>query len=70
MLARRYGAALTQGLGVADVEGWPEALQAVTAEDIMAAARDVLDLRASVTLTVRPPDAAPDAPPNALEVQP
>jgi zinc protease len=48
-LARRYGAALAQGLTVADVQAWPEILQAVSAEDIMAAARDVLDRRKSVT---------------------
>jgi len=48
-LARRYGAALAQGLTVADVQAWPEILQAVSAEDIMTAARDVLDRRRSVT---------------------
>lgn len=48
-LARRYGVALTTGLTVADVQAWPEALQAVTEEDVMAAARSVLDRRAAVT---------------------
>ncbi len=48
-LARRYGAALTSGLTVADVQAWPDALAAVTAEDVMAAAREVFDLRRSVT---------------------
>ena len=48
-LARRYGAALTSGLTVADVAAWPDILQAVTEEDIMAAAQDVLDIRRSVT---------------------
>ena len=48
-LAQRYGAALAQGLTVADVQAWPDILQAVTAEDIMAAARAVFDLRQSVT---------------------
>ncbi|MEL7343338.1 MAG: pitrilysin family protein, partial [Pseudomonadota bacterium] len=33
-LARRYGAGLTQGLTVADIEAWPDILQAVTQEDI------------------------------------
>lgn len=37
-LAERYGRALTQGLTVADVADWPAALQAVTAEDVLAAA--------------------------------
>lgn len=48
-LARRYGAALSIGLTVEDVANWPKALNAVTADDVMAAARDVLDLRNSVT---------------------
>ncbi|MDX1782066.1 MAG: pitrilysin family protein [Thalassovita sp.] len=48
-LAHRYGSALTQGLTVRDVQDWPDILQAVSADDIMAAAREVLDLRQSVT---------------------
>ncbi len=48
-LARRYGAALTSGLTVEDVAAWPDILQAVTEEDILAAAQDVLDVRRSVT---------------------
>ncbi|MBC7131620.1 MAG: insulinase family protein [Roseovarius sp.] len=48
-LARRYGAALTQGLTVADVAAWPAILQSTGPEEIMAAARDVLDRRRSVT---------------------
>ena len=48
-LARAYGVALTSGLTVEDVEAWPQALDAVTAEDVMRVARDVLDLRRSVT---------------------
>ena len=48
-LARRYGEALTSGLTVADVQAWPQILQAVTPEDVMAAARDVLDRRHAVT---------------------
>ena len=48
-LARRYGQALTQGLTVADVEAWPDMLQEVTTEEIMAAARAVFDRRTSVT---------------------
>ena len=48
-LARRYGVALTTGLTVEDVQAWPEALQDVTPEDVMAAARSVLDRRAAVT---------------------
>ncbi|WP_299964914.1 pitrilysin family protein [uncultured Roseobacter sp.] len=48
-IANRYGAALASGLTVEDVQAWPDILAAVTEEDIVAAARDVLDRRASVT---------------------
>lgn len=48
-LARRYGAALTSGLTVEDVAAWPDLLQAVTGEDIIAAAQRVFDSRRSVT---------------------
>ncbi len=48
-LANRYGRALTQGLSVQDVQDWPDVLQAVTAEQIVEAARDVLDRRRAVT---------------------
>lgn len=48
-LANRYGSALTQGLTVADVAAWPEILHAITAEDVMAAARRVFDRKQSVT---------------------
>ncbi|MDZ7710666.1 MAG: pitrilysin family protein [Roseovarius sp.] len=47
--ARRYGQAMTQGLTVADVQAWPDILQETTAEEIMAAARDVFDRKRSVT---------------------
>ena len=53
-LARRYGAALTSGLTVEDVQAWPDVLQAVTAEDILAAAERVLDRNQSVTGWVIP----------------
>ncbi|MEZ5753593.1 MAG: pitrilysin family protein [Paracoccaceae bacterium] len=48
-LARRYGEALANGLTIDDVRQWPEILGAVTAEDVMAAARLVLDRRKAVT---------------------
>lgn len=47
--ANRYGAALAIGLTVEDVQAWPGVLEAVTEDDIMQAARDVLDRRQSVT---------------------
>lgn len=48
-LARRYGAGLTQGLTIADIQAWPDILQEVTEEDIKAVAAKVLDRRQSVT---------------------
>jgi zinc protease len=48
-IARRYGAALTSGLSVEDVQAWPDILQAVTAEDVIEAARAVLRPETSVT---------------------
>ncbi len=48
-LANRYGRALTQGLTVEDVQAWPEILQSIMPEDIMAAAAEVLDRKKSVT---------------------
>lgn len=48
-IGNRYGQALTSGLTVEDIQAWPDILQAVTEDDIMQAARDVFDRRASVT---------------------
>jgi zinc protease len=48
-LARRYGAALTQSLTIADVQAWPDILQAVTPEDIKAVAVKVLNRDQAVT---------------------
>ncbi|MBM9593670.1 M16 family metallopeptidase [Roseitranquillus sediminis] len=48
-LARRYGQALTVGLAVDDVEAWPEILQSVTEEEVIAAARTLLDRSNAVT---------------------
>lgn len=47
--AREIGAALATGLSLDDVDAWPEALQAVTAEDVQAAARALFRPEASVT---------------------
>ncbi len=44
-IARIFGAFLTSGLKVEDVEAWPRRIGAVTHEQVMAAARAVLDLR-------------------------
>jgi zinc protease len=48
-LAREYGEALATGLTVKDVQDWPAILDAVTPEDVMAAARLVLDRKNAVT---------------------
>ncbi len=48
-IANRYGRALSSGLTVDDVRAWPDILQAVTGEEIVAAARDVLRSETSVT---------------------
>ncbi|WP_170603067.1 M16 family metallopeptidase [Ruegeria arenilitoris] len=48
-IGNRYGRALTSGLTVEDVQAWPDILQAVTGEEIIAAARDVLQRESSVT---------------------
>src|SRR3954466_4474067 len=48
-LARWYGAAITTGLSVDDVRGWPDRIRAVTAEQVRAAAQKWLDKKRSVT---------------------
>lgn len=61
-LARRYGRALTSGLTLDDVAAWPDLLQSVTAEDVMAAAREVLVEARSVTgRLMRPETVTPAA---------
>lgn len=48
-LARTYGAGLTTGLSIEDIEGWQDRVDAVTADDVMEAARAAFDLNRSVT---------------------
>jgi zinc protease len=48
-LARRYGAGLTQGLTIQDIQDWPEILQAVTTQDVKAVAAKVLQRDQAVT---------------------
>ena len=48
-LARRYGSGLTSGLTIEDIEAWPDILQAVTADDIIAAATAIFDRDNAVT---------------------
>jgi zinc protease len=47
--AHQYGMALASGLTVQDVQDWPDILQSVTTDEVMAAAREVLDRRHAVT---------------------
>jgi zinc protease len=48
-LARAYGEGLAIGLSVGDVKTWPDVLDAVTPEDVIAAATEVFDKRRAVT---------------------
>jgi zinc protease len=57
-LAQRYGSALTAGLTVEDIDAWPGILQAVTAEDVIAAANSVFDRKRSVTGWLMKPETA------------
>lgn len=57
-LARRYGAALTSGLTVADVEAWPDLLAAVTEEDILEAAQLLFERNRAVTGWMLAPEQA------------
>ena len=54
-IAREYGASLTSGLTVEDVQEWPDILEAVTGEDIIAAAKKVLNRKNAVTGWYRKP---------------
>jgi len=54
-LARRYGNALTSGLTIEDVEAWPDILQAVTPDQVIEAAKLVLNSNNSVTGWARAP---------------
>ena len=59
-VARRYGQALVTGLTIEDVQAWPDVVQGVTAEEIMAVAHDVLDINQSVTGWQLPPEEEAD----------
>lgn len=69
-LAQRYGEALASGFSVADVQGWPDALMSVTADDVMAAARDLLNPDDSVTGYVERGENAPPPPAGAAPEMP
>ncbi|PIV76121.1 MAG: peptidase M16 [Rhodobacteraceae bacterium CG17_big_fil_post_rev_8_21_14_2_50_65_11] len=55
-LARMYGAALTSGLTVEDVQDWPEIIASITQEDVMRAARQIFTETPSVTGYLTAPD--------------
>lgn len=72
-LARRYGAALTSGLTVADVQAWPDVLEAVTEADVMEAAAEVFDRRRAVTgwlMQANDAAAAPEDVPDPAAAEP
>lgn len=48
-LARNFGISITTGLSVEDVRGWPDRIDAVTVEDVRAAAKNWLQRQRSVT---------------------
>ena len=56
--AMRVGGALTSGLTLDDVVAWPDLAQTVTAEDVRAAAAQVLRIENSVTGWLLPPESA------------
>ncbi|MFV2092777.1 MAG: M16 family metallopeptidase, partial [Hyphomicrobiales bacterium] len=53
-MARTFGSALTTGLTVEQVQAWPRNVKATTVADVVAAARNWLKLKRSVTSTLRP----------------
>lgn len=61
-LARWYGAALTTGVSVKDVQEWPDRIDAVTVEQVRLAAETFLQDRRSVTGFLLPQDEDADAP--------
>jgi len=60
---RLYGQALSVGLTVQDVQDWPEVLQSITEDEVMAAARDVLNRDNAVTGWLTHPAAEGEAQP-------
>ena len=53
-LARIYGASLTNGSTIKDIQNWPDRIRAVTLDQVNAAARKYLDIKRSVTGTLTP----------------
>ncbi|KQT69735.1 MULTISPECIES: M16 family metallopeptidase [unclassified Aureimonas] len=65
-LARRYGAALSTGRTIADVDSYPERIEAVTVDAVKAAAETYLQKKRSVTGYLLPAPAAAEAAPATL----
>ena len=59
-MARRYGQALTSGLTLEDIAAWPDLVQAVTADDVMAAAERIFNRDNAVTGWLKKPESAAD----------
>ncbi len=55
-MAQAYGTGLMTGLSPKDIFTWPDAIRAVTADDVREAASHVLDARHAVTGVLLPPD--------------
>ncbi len=56
--ANRYGAALTSGLTIADIQAWPDLLQTVTADDVLQAAHEIFNKDNAVTGWAKPAETA------------
>lgn len=56
-LANIYGSSLAQGESIDDVVNWPTDVEAVTRDDVSAISRQTLDINASVTGWLLPPEA-------------
>ncbi|MEX0839767.1 MAG: pitrilysin family protein [Parvibaculum sp.] len=57
-MAYAYGEGLMTGMSVADIHEWPDRIRAVTADDVVDAARSVLSGRVSVTGELLPGEGA------------
>ncbi len=53
-LARRYGWGMITGRTIAEIDGWPKAIAAVTLDQVKAVAQKYIELRKSVTGTMIP----------------
>ncbi|WAJ27704.1 M16 family metallopeptidase [Antarcticirhabdus aurantiaca] len=72
-MARRYAAALATGRTVADVDQWPDRIEAVTSADVQAVARKYLRPERSVSAYLLPPAGEPEtttAPPATAGATP